>query len=225
MIRLFAPPTRDVVLRPDAVTLANLVLHAAVAVALLVPLGTAAKEQIFDRLVVYLIPPDQRGSRDRELGSPSIDAGALDAGRRDGSREVPADRSRAPTHGSVPTLTATDLIASEDIRPGDNALSVLEVDSAVVRDPLSAAPEYPRQLLAGGIEGLAQVRFVVDTTGVVDTITYRVVRATQPDFAVAVRMALTGMHFRPAIQGGQRVRQLVEQTFNFHIIPRDTAKP
>ena len=46
MIRLFSPPTRDLVLRPDAVTAANLLLHVAAVVALLVPLGKVAKEQL-----------------------------------------------------------------------------------------------------------------------------------------------------------------------------------
>jgi len=99
---------------------------------------------------------------------------------------------------------------------------VLEVDSTVFRDPMSAAPEYPANLLDRGIEGSASVRFVVDTTGVVDTVSYRVLRATHADFAVAVRMALPGMRFRPAIRAGVKVRQLVEQTFSFRIAPKDS---
>jgi protein TonB len=54
--------------------------------------------------------------------------------------------------------------------------------------------------------------------------TYRVVKATHPDFAVAVRRALPGMRFRPAIRGGFVVRQLAEQVFTFRIAPRDTVR-
>jgi protein TonB len=57
---------------------------------------------------------------------------------------------------------------------------------------------------------------------VVDTLTYRVLHATHADFAVAVRLALPGMRFRPAIRAGNRVRQLVEQTFSFKISPKES---
>jgi TonB family protein len=103
--------------------------------------------------------------------------------------------------------------------PEEVALTVLEVDSAVVRDPTSAAPEYPAHLLHSGVQGRAEVRYVVDTLGSVDTLSYRVLRASHVDFAVSVRRALPNMRFRPAMQGGRRVRQLIEQTFSFRINP------
>jgi hypothetical protein len=56
----------------------------------------------------------------------------------------------------------------------------------------------------------------------VDTTTYRVLTATHGDFAVAVRRALPNMHFRPALQSGVKVRQLVEQSFRFRMA-RDTT--
>jgi TonB family protein len=115
--------------------------------------------------------------------------------------------------------------APDQILPGDNALTVIEVDSEVVRDPTSAAPEYPAQLLAKGLEGWAMVRYVVDTLGQVDTLTYRVLQATHMGFARAVRLALPNMRFRPAIQSGNRVRQLVEQTFRFRISASDSSRP
>jgi TonB family protein len=79
--------------------------------------------------------------------------------------------------------------------------------------------------LQRGIEGSAAVRYVVDTLGNVDTLTYRVVSATHEEFALAVRRALPHMRFRPAVQGGQRVRQLVQQTFTFRVTRRDTVPP
>jgi len=223
MIRLFAPPTRDVFLRPDPATVGTFVLHVAICVLLLVPLSRVAKEQIFDRLVVYLVPPQQdTGTRERDLGESVVSAVATNGG----STTAPADRtgtfeSRQPK-GAKPALDPSEVVAPATVLPGDNALSKLEVDSTVLRDPTSAAPEYPRTLLDRGIEGSAAVRFVVDTDGVVDTLTYRVLRATHPDFATAVRVALKGMRFRPAIRGGDKVRQLVEQTFSFKIAPRDS---
>ena len=223
MIRLFAPPTRDVFLRPDPATVANFVIHVVICVVLLVPLSRVAKEQIFDRLVVFLVPKQQEiGTRQRDLGELPVTAVATDAGLSRGHSDQTGTTGPVPLKGAKPTLDASDVVAPATTLPGDNALSMLEVDSTVLRDPMSAAPEYPKSLLDRGIEGSAAVRFVVDTDGVVDTISYRVLRATHADFAVAVRMALPGMRFRPAIRAGSKVRQLVEQTFSFRITPRDS---
>lgn len=226
MIRLFAPPTDDVVFRSRAVTAANGVLHLAAVIALLVPLGRAAKEELLDRLVVFLVPPDKTGNGGPDSGAAEWSSTAADAGRGPTGGQPVGGDSRLPARGRIPTLRASDLTLRDDALPGDNAFTVLEVDSAVVRDPSSAAPEYPAQLLARGIEGFAAVRYVVDSTGQVDTLTYRVVQATVPDFAVEVRRVLPAMRFRPALQGGRRVRQLVQQTFRFRIAPLDsTARP
>ncbi len=225
MIRLFAPPTRDVFIRPDGVTATNLVLHILAFIALFVPLQRAAKENLLDRLVVFLVPPDEVGTRDRGEGKVAWNVAAQDAGLfRHGAEDAGNTDNLAP-RGRVPLLEAADLEAANRPLPSDNALTVLEVDSAVVRDPSSSAPEYPPHLLLKGIEGSAAVRYVVDSTGDVDTLTYRVVQATDVDFAVAVRRALPNMRFHPAIRGGHRVRQLVEQTFRFRVVPSDTVHP
>ena len=108
---------------------------------------------------------------------------------------------------------------------GESVLTELEVDSAVRRDPFSAAPEYPLDLLGLNIEGSAFVLYVVDSTGEVDMRTYRVVRATHPGFAAAVQRALPRMRFSPAVLHGQPVRQLVQQNFAFRIQRPDTSRP
>jgi len=43
--------------------------------------------------------------------------------------------------------------------------------------------------------------------------------SSHPEFANAVREALTHMRFRPAIQSSRKVRQWVEQNFAFRITP------
>lgn len=224
MIRIFAPSTRDSFLRPDAVTFTNLVLHGLACVALLVPLGKVAKQELFDRLIVYLVPPDKPGGREKGVGDAAFNTAPVDAGFTKGSAVAHTPTEPEPTLGKAPELDAANISALVDPAPGDNALTVLEVDSAVVRDPTSAAPEYPQHLIDRGIEGSAAVRFVVDTNGVADTMSYRVLKATHADFAVAVRRALPGMKFRPALRGGVKVRQLVEQTFSFKIAARDTTR-
>lgn len=98
-----------------------------------------------------------------------------------------------------------------------NAYQVLEVDSAAVRDPSSAAPVYPPSLEGRGVEGHVIMRFVVDSTGFVDLATVRLVESTAPEFERAVREALPKMKFRPAHVGPRAVRQLAEQLFLFEV--------
>lgn len=224
MIRIFAPPTRDGVLRPDAITTTNFLLHVAVGILLSIPLSHVVKEQLLDRLVVYLVPPDTRGAEDQGKGDVPWRSESSEGGLAAESRTPQTTRpNRLAARGAAPVLTTVELDAANRLLPGDNALTVLEVDSAVARDPSSAAPEYPPYLLAQGVEGFAAVRWVVDSTGEVDTLTFRVVQTSNPDFSAAVRRALPNMRFRPALQGGRRVRQLVEQTFRFRIsTPKDS---
>jgi hypothetical protein len=107
----------------------------------------------------------------------------------------------------------------------DTVFSVLEVDEMVERYPSSAAPIYPRDLIAIGVEGQVQAIYVVDSAGRVDTTTIQVVYSDDPRFTASVRTALGEMLFRPAKRGGKTVRQLVEQKFRFFIRPSaDMAK-
>ncbi len=99
----------------------------------------------------------------------------------------------------------------------DSVFSVLAVDSEVVRVDGSAAPAYPTDLLANGVEGSVEAEFVVDTTGWVDPQSVRILRSTHQEFSSAVRLALMGMQFRPAWRSAHRVRQLVAQRFTFRL--------
>jgi TonB family protein len=101
----------------------------------------------------------------------------------------------------------------------DTVATAVDVDSMVTRFADSAAPVYPAKLLELKIEGGAYVQFVVDTTGMPDTLSFRVISATHPEFAQSVREALPGMRFHPAILRSKKVRQLVEQPFMFKIVP------
>jgi hypothetical protein len=101
----------------------------------------------------------------------------------------------------------------------DSAYTIVEVDSTVQRDPFSAAPSYPADLLAAGVQGSSMVRYVVDTTGRADMRTFQELRATHAGFTASVREALPLMRFTPAKIGLTRVRQLVEQEFFFKIDP------
>lgn len=108
---------------------------------------------------------------------------------------------------------------AETIEPGigDNAMSTVEVDSIAIFDATSAAPEYPHAMVLRRVEGAAILRFVIDTTGLIDMSTVRVMSATHSAFARAVIDAMPKMKFRPASMAGHPVRLLVEQMFSFKI--------
>lgn len=226
MIRLFAPPTSDAVLGRNAMTAGNLLLHVLAVILLAVPIGRAVKEGLLDRLVVYLVPPDRPSGEEHGMDNAPISAAPVNGGREVGAPQSThqAVAEQTITHGDLPALSSAKLAATSRQLTEAPALTELEVDSAVVRDPSSAAPEYPSVLLQKRVEGSAAVLYVVDTLGVVDTTSYRVVAATHTEFGDAVRRALPGMHFRPAVQHGQKVRQLVQQTFRFRITTRDTVR-
>ena len=97
--------------------------------------------------------------------------------------------------------------------------SEIEVDSAAIRDPDSAGPDYPPKLLELKLEGSTLVRFVVDSTGHVDVASLVVLESTHPDFTQAVRDVLPRMKYQPARLGKHPVAQLVEQRFGFRIAP------
>ena len=100
----------------------------------------------------------------------------------------------------------------------DTIATAVDVDSTVTRFADSAAPVYPAKLLELKVEGGAYVQFVVDTMGMVDTTSFRVISATHAEFAQSVREALPGMRFHPAILRSRKVAQLVEQPFMFKIV-------
>jgi len=89
------------------------------------------------------------------------------------------------------------------------------VERAAAPLPGTRPPRYPEALRAGGVEGSAVLRFVVDTAGRVEPGSVHVVRAEHPLFAEAARGALAAARFRPAEVAGRPVRQLVEQAFAF----------
>lgn len=191
------------------------------------PSASLPSDGLTNRLY-YIPPPDKpppsRASRE------TVHYIALDEGAGRGPGQPTVDATKPFT--AAPTSTETGSARPDSTRPSppstpvaapeqsaDTVFTELEVDSAVVRSQLSAAPAYPLDLLAKHIEGMALVRYVVDTTGFADTESFTIVRATDPGFARAVREVLPYMRFSPAKIGTKKVRQLVEQPFTFKISP------
>jgi TonB family protein len=174
--------------------------------------------------VFFLLPPDRVDQRSRQ--SEIFQWGKLGGDLRDGKlltntgegftqeRAYGARKrgARAGSRGELPFGPPLRFIP-------DSVFSVLEVDQMVERYESSAAPIYPRDLIALKVEGSVQAIYIVDTTGMVDTTTVEVVRSDDPRFTESVRTALGQMRFRPAKRAGKTVRQLVAQQFRFRIDP------
>jgi TonB family protein len=212
---------------------ASLVAHGAVLlVALILSAGgrrLPADER--EARVFFLLPPDRMPSSSHQ--SDLIQWGRLGGDLSDGEdllRGGVGRRISADDHGSrlwgrrsgarpeLPFGPAERLVA-------DSVFSVLEVDRMVERYDGSAAPAYPPELVAKGVQGMVQAIYVVDTTGRVDTTSIEVLASDHPQFTQSVREALDHMRFRPALRGGQPVRQRVQRKFRFQIQPTPELPP
>jgi periplasmic protein TonB len=192
----------------------------------------AAVEQAQER-VTFLVPMNRTNSPPPREESVQFLREGQKAGN-DGFEDKIVDKSamrEAPVVGAGKEEGKPKEVA-EDVVPNaiyDSVATAVDVDSVVARFADSAAPVYPPKLLELKIEGGAYVQFVVDTLGIADTTSFRVISTTHPEFAQSVREALPGMRFRPAILRSKKVPQLVEQPFMFKIVPQaqqtTAAKP
>lgn len=216
--------------RATAAGFASSAVHALVIgvwIAGTLPVASLARDGLTNRL--YYIPPPNKPPPSRETRE-TVRYITLDnrSGQGTGLPAVDARRAFTPVQtsrepggvraDSTPPSPATVPVAAPEPSQ-DSVFTELEVDSTVVRSQLSAAPAYPLDLLTKHVEGMALVRYIVDTTGFADAESFSVVRATDPGFAKAVRDALPYMRFSPAKIGTKKVRQLVEQPFTFRISP------
>jgi TonB family protein len=136
-------------------------------------------------------------------GVPDVVAPRAGAGRVDAAveelnaalREQRAQPPQATSDGAV----YFEFQVEDPVRPVDGA----------------RGPRYPAEARAAGREGEVLAQFVVDTTGLVEMATFKVLKSTGPEFVAAVREGLMGMRFEPARVGGRPVRQLVQQPFQF----------
>lgn len=94
-----------------------------------------------------------------------------------------------------------------------------EVEKQVQQRSGAALLRYPPALRSANIEGTVLIQFVVDTTGVADMRTFKVLKASHADFVKAVRDALPRMTFYPAEIGGHKVKQMIQQPFDFRLSP------
>lgn len=104
------------------------------------------------------------------------------------------------------------LVSSRTVFTSDQVERRATVDPG---HPLELA--FPPSLFAEGVRGLVVAEFVIDTAGRVENETIGIVSSTHPLFTAAVRSALAGAIYVPALKHGQPVRQIVHQPFDFKV--------
>ena len=207
----------------------SLVVHAVLAAVVVVAYRQGGSEDnLLDEFASYLVPIERVAGWQ---GDPTVNfnPGAEGDGKKasekgsGGMGAAGGTGPHSPTAGD--TANSTQLRITLPSIIGDSILTEIEVDSAVKRYEWSASPDYPITMLQQNIEGGAFVIYVVDTLGIADTTSFKVVRTTHDEFADAVRAAMPKMRFRPALLGGMKVRQLVQQNFSFKIQRPDSVLP
>jgi TonB family protein len=220
--------------RPVVATVFSTAFHVGLIAMLIGGATVAATSEemnpVWERLARFLAPPNKSGGATAEqLSFVGIEAAGSPRGEPGG---VPVEVKENATLGEAvrpqqiaPAVELNDLTRLQIAAQAVGAFTVIDVDSAAERDPLSAAPAYPAAMLEKQIEGAAMMRFVVDSTGLIDLKSIAVQRTSHPEFAKAVQEAMPRMRFRPAVMGANPVRQLVEQEFKFQIKAPVVASP
>ena len=115
---------------------------------------------------------------------------------------------------SLFSVAASAQSASSSSSDADQTFFDFQVDE-VVKVRVRQAPSYPERLCAANIDGQVLVQFVVDERGAAEMNTFKVIKATNPEFADAVRRAVSSTAYSPAEVRGRHVKQLVQQPFTF----------
>jgi len=153
-----------------------------------------------------------------DLALPELEATLLVAGvvsvAPDFSRSVASAEDFAPALDSIsqragPAVWTTALQRLDE-------LHVDELPIPVVSNP---PPIYPQALQQAHVGGQVVVEFLIDSTGVIDLASLRVVESSDNLFTQAVRRVLPRMRFLPAQLGPRTVGVTVRQPFVFVIRP------
>jgi hypothetical protein len=188
------------------------------------PRTPAAEDEVLTEQVFFLPPPDRIKNSEPVIEHLRfVDVGAGASAKGDPSLyKVPAGESRpdrAKQAGGVAGADDEDQAAQVPIESPDSVYSILNVEESAVRVEGSAAPIYPPELIEKKIEGGVPTRYVIDTTGRADLSSLEILGPAHPLFVQSVRDALPGMRFQPASVAGHKVRQMVEQRFEFRLLP------
>ena len=116
----------------------------------------------------------------------------------------------------VPEVVVT-AVESPASAPASGGFVEFKIDEPAMPLAGARAPRYPDSLRAARVEGEVLVQFVVNADGTPDLSSFKVLRATHPDFVVAVKEALPGTAWSAARVKGRAVRQLIQQPYSFSL--------
>ncbi len=213
----------------------SIVLHSAAVVALVVATANAGQQIVEDtpdrvefiEVVKHEPPPE------REQAPPPPDAvAAVPVPKGFQTLQAPdiipleipdIDLSRAVTNEA--DFIGVGAKGGRDDGVGDGVPPILQGDTPYtvtqVEKPAAMAGganmAYPEVLRSAQVEGTVMASFVVDTSGYADMSTFTVISSDHELFTNAVRRALARIRYRPAEVGGQKVKQLVQQPFQFRL--------
>ena len=208
----------------------SVVVHAVLIGAAVSGTGARARavEEAIAQRIYFLPPPDRRPTAENLVEHLQyLDVGAMTpvtADRPDGLVPAPAGKQKIQKPGGNEGTETVSQAQSTTAEAPDSVYSILDVEESAARTSGSAAPVYPPELMKEGKEGGVFIRFVVDTTGRADPASVEVVRSSHILFSQSVQQAVPLMLFTPAMVGGHRVRQAVEQNFEFRIVPAAPAE-
>ncbi len=105
------------------------------------------------------------------------------------------------------------------MKPADPSSPYFEfqVEKPAAMGPGASGMVYPPDLRAARVEGKVLASFVVDVDGTVEMSTFKVLKSDHALFTAAVKNALQTMKYLPAEVEGKRVRQVVQQPFQFSL--------
>jgi bla regulator protein BlaR1 len=138
--------------------------------------------------------------------------------------DTPATPDRSNSPRSVAQHAEPVVSSAQSVDPASNVFFEFQVKQPVAQLPGGGIPRYPAALRAAGVEGEVQVQFVVNQDGKADPSTLKVLRATSELFSAAVTSAVPQMRFSAAEVGGHKVKQLVQQSFQFKLDRRLGAR-
>jgi protein TonB len=175
--------------------------------------------------VYFLPPPDRIKSNQPAIKLRFVQqgsgAGLTVTGREspDGLQAGARALEAAEDVGGSAGADVREQTASAPVMAADSVTSILAAEQSAMRVEGSAAPIYPPELIEQMLFGSVLTHFVIDTSGRVDISTVEIISSAHPLFVQSVRDAMPGMRFYPASVGGRKVRQLVEQRFEFRLMP------
>ena len=229
--RLVASDPRRRTLRDTPSAALSVVVHgvlvaAAVAATRALPPSAPLATPV-DRVALIYLPPEPVRTRDAggdPAPFPMLDPGtsvaigdnviAIPVTVPDGIPDpgvTPRSGSRGATPGTTPWVFG---------RGGDEAPSVISV-AAADEPPLlltSPEPRYPPTLRAAGIAGTVMIEVIVDTDGIPEAESVRVVSSNHAQFDAAARRVVLGARYRPGRWRGRPVRVLIRQPVEFRLM-------